>query len=329
MFKLIKILIVLGIGLFAYWFATKATPEQRQAAQDVATSFTEDIGKTIKGVGEDLKKKGAELYDNRDELLKEAKTYVDGAKTQIAQATEGFVSSGSDYDEKHLYGGVPVKTTYPNAVKVLRNKGFVVGYDEKRNNPAWVGYRVFKDEIGKGDKRPSRFKVDTRTTSKVSHNDYTNSGYDRGHMAPNWTTFLRFGREAQLETFLMSNVVPQKPQLNRGIWRELEETVAKDYGNECEVVWVITGPIYDDEAEFISDDIEIPDAFFKIIIDELNDKPRALAYNIDQNLSGEDDLDNYRTSIDELETKAGFDFAPVLDDEVEAAFESKLSRAGW
>jgi hypothetical protein len=40
--------------LFVYWFATKATPEQRQAAQDVATSFIEDIGKTIKGVGEDL-----------------------------------------------------------------------------------------------------------------------------------------------------------------------------------------------------------------------------------------------------------------------------------
>ena len=152
------------ITLFAYWFTTKATPEQRQEAQDVASTFTKDIANTLMDAGEGLKRKGTKLYDNRDELFKQ--------------------SPSSDYDDKHLYGGIPVKTTYPNTVKVLRNKGFVLGYDEKRNNPAWVGYRVFKDEIGKGDKRPSRFKVDTRTTSKVSHNDYTNSGYDRGTWHP-------------------------------------------------------------------------------------------------------------------------------------------------
>lgn len=58
------------------------------------------------------------------------------------------------------------------------------------------------------------------------------------------------------------------PDLNQGPWRELEEAVAVRYGNSCEEVWVITGPIYDAEVELLGSGVEIPNEFFKIIIDE-------------------------------------------------------------
>ncbi len=56
--------------------------------------------------------------------------------------------------------------------------------------------------------------MDTLTIAKVTHNDYTHSGYDRGHMAPNYAIATRYGQEAQKETFLMSNIVPQLGNLN-------------------------------------------------------------------------------------------------------------------
>ncbi len=70
--------------------------------------------------------------------------------------------------------------------------------------------------------RPFRFEIDIRTDAKVNHDDYTGTGYDRGHMAPNAALLAQYGQIAQLETYLMSNICPQTGSLNRGIWAKLE-----------------------------------------------------------------------------------------------------------
>jgi endonuclease G len=322
--RLLSFFLVSCIGLFGYWYTTRATPEQQAVTRDLADSFRKDVGSTLLDLGKDLTEKGVELVKNREDIVKDAKDFINSTKQNLG-------SSDSEFESSHLYGGVPRSTTYPYSITVIENSGFITGYCEHRNNPAWTAYRVFSDEITKAAKRPSRFKVDSRTTSRISHDDYTNSGYDRGHMAPNWTTYLRYGRDAQIETFLMSNIVPQTPSLNRQVWRELEETVAKEYGIEMETVWVITGPIYDDEPTYLPGDdrIEIPDSFYKIIVDEVGGKVRALSYIIDQEVSGEDDLDNYTVSIDQIENLTGFDFLSSLEDDLESSFESKMSAANW
>ena len=67
------------------------------------------------------------------------------------------------------------------------------------------------------------FEVDPEAADCPTPDDYTRTGYDRGHMAPNYLIATRYGKVAQRETFLMSNIVPQTPELNRGPWRILEE----------------------------------------------------------------------------------------------------------
>jgi endonuclease G len=140
------------------------------------------------------------------------------------------------------YGGLPLPAERVD--EVLANTGFTVGYSDGREDPLWVCYEVFAVANPVAHDRPSRFSVDLRTVARVSHDDYTNSGYDRGHMAPNATIDYCYGRQAQLETFLMSNICLQTSNLNRGIWATLEDS-ERDWANKCGEIWVITGPVFD------------------------------------------------------------------------------------
>lgn len=86
--------------------------------------------------------------------------------------------------------------------------------------------------------------MDKRTAARVEPDDYTRSGYDRGHMAPNYGIATRFGRQAQEETFLMSNISPQKHGLNAGVWKTLEQRIATNYPGRFGEVWVLAGPVF-------------------------------------------------------------------------------------
>ena len=228
----------------------------------------------------------------------------------------------------HVYAGLP-RSTQP--VTVLENTGFIVGYSDARRNPLWVSYRVFKIASVTTHKRPGRFQVDDRTQARVKHDDYTHSGYDRGHMAPNYAIVTRYGRQAQLKTFLMSNISPQKPSLNRYIWKDLEMLVAKRYASSLEEVWVICGPIFDDDIEKLASGVEVPDAYYKIIVDEKDGKVRVLAFIMSQGVgTGErNNLAKFLTSVDEIERQTGLDFLHELSDDVEDAVEAEKAEPMW
>jgi endonuclease G len=229
----------------------------------------------------------------------------------------------------YVYGGLPKVTTYPHQVQVLRNTGYVVGHCDTRENPAWTCYRAYAFDHEATPARPSRFKVDERTASRVNHDDYTNTGYARGHMAPNYAIFQCYGRTAQLETFLTSNICPQFQRFNGGVWESLEEIVADGYAYEYGEVWVIAGPIYDNEPELLPAQTEIPDAFFMIVVDEDAGVPRALAFRFEHtNTSGgrpEDGL----TTVDTIEAEAGFDFLSELPDQLENQLEAGRATQVW
>ncbi|MFC1467798.1 DNA/RNA non-specific endonuclease, partial [Verrucomicrobiota bacterium] len=113
------------------------------------------------------------------------------------------------YGDDQIYGGRPKqKLTALHRATLLKNSGYTVGYSDHFELPLWSAYRVFNVPKLESGKRPSRFTTDTRTKARVSHNDYTRSGFDRGHMAPNYAIATRYGRTAQKETFLMSNIIP-------------------------------------------------------------------------------------------------------------------------
>ncbi len=73
---------------------------------------------------------------------------------------------------------------------MLTTIGYLSGYCEAHRNPAWVGFSISSITVGSTAKRPSKFLTDTRAASRINHEDYSNSGYDRGHMAPNYATLV-------------------------------------------------------------------------------------------------------------------------------------------
>jgi len=212
--------------------------------------------------------------------------------------------------------------------EVLTNEGFYVGYSDTRMNPLWVCYRVSAVQNPTSANRPSRFAVDYRTEARVSHDDYTNSGYDRGHMAPNAAIAYCYGTDAQIETFLMSNVCPQTPTLNRGIWAGLESTV-RDWADAFEEVWVFTGPVFGSEIEVMPSGIPIPGEFYKIIVDELNGSPRIISFLIPQNVASGSQLESFLVSVDEVEQVTGLDFFWEMNSAAEAGLEAQVPNQLW
>lgn len=230
--------------------------------------------------------------------------------------------------EVRLYAGLPDASRYGLPVVVLTNAAYLTGYCEARRNPAWVAFSVGSITIGSTAKRPSRFIADTRTKS-ATHDDYTGSGFDRGHMAPNYAIATRYGQEAQRETFLMSNICPQAPDLNRIWWRLLEEKEANDFAVRMERVWVITGPIFDAAPKRLRGGVEVPAAFYRILLDEENGQPRALAFIAPQTATGRETLDAFLASVRDVEAQTGLDFHPALPKEAQDRLEAPRAARLW
>ncbi len=237
----------------------------------------------------------------------------------------------------HAYLGVPVAVNGSHIdtwFRILRNRGYMVGYSDWRGNPLWVIYRLSPvPEDAQSDKRPSRFDTDWRAINRVSHDSYTRGGYDRGHMAPNRAMNLLYGQEGQQDSFLMTNITPQKPALNQKIWKYLEDVEIKNFTQLSDKIWVLTGPIFTGSRERLSSSwtVEIPDAFYKIYIMEPKgqEAPKMLGFIIPQTVKGKEPLKKFVRSIDEIEAQTGLDFFSPLDDKTEARLEAKIDLKPW
>jgi endonuclease G len=150
--------------------------------------------------------------------------------------------------------------------------GYVGFYDPFRKLPALVYYVLDGDRPNDVSlKRPS-FKPDTSVRSAVTA-DYTNSGFDRGHMAPD--ADFSVDAEVLALTYFMSNIAPQYHRFNAGVWLRLEDrgrALSKQYGK----VLIVSGVIYDNIGDNVirgsKNQITIPQAFYKIFVYIVNDE---------------------------------------------------------
>lgn len=232
---------------------------------------------------------------------------------------------------QHVFAGFPQAQNWLNrlSVHVLDKPGFAVGYSEWHAGPAWVGYRVRRVREHGGTGRLDYFSVDQRTLRRISTDDYRNSGFDRGHLAPNYAMAKLHGKAAQHASFELSNISPQVPRLNQLLWQRLEEAEVDLLAPLKGELWVLTGPVYGAKPQRFGPAISIPKAFFRVWVRLQGDQPQVLALRIPQTICGFEDPSRFVVSIDALEAEIGWDLMPELEDALEARIEAQVDTATW
>ncbi len=231
-------------------------------------------------------------------------------------------------DALPVFGGIP---RCKAQLTILRNDAYWIGYSEEKRSPLWAAYRLTDTTAEeKPAARAESFLPDRRTIAQVTSDQYTNSGYDRGHLASSYSIAKCFGTAAQLQTFLMSNVVPQRHAFNAGIWKSLEMKEINTRAPRCQSIWIITGPIYPDViTRVLPSGIPVPEAFYKIILDEIDGRLRAMAFIIEHDLEAGTDLADCLVSIDEIEKRTGLDFFTGFPETVQTALEGPVNSKIW
>ena len=231
----------------------------------------------------------------------------------------------SPYDNLKL--GVPAGG---NCSIIIDRPGYALGYSEQHEQALWTIYKLTKEELkSKKARRTDDFRVDPLIPDgSAALEDYHGSFYDRGHLVP--AADMAFSLQAMSESFYMSNMTPQRPEFNRGIWKELEGKI-RDYAEHHDALYVVSGPVFDHNMPVMSigsNKVSIPDYFYKILLDPSTDSPKAIGFII-ENRSGGKSLADYAVTIDAIESVTGLDFFNQLDPEDEKKLESQCDFQRW
>lgn len=231
-----------------------------------------------------------------------------------------------------FFAGAPVRIgpPAPNDIVTVDKGEFVVGFSPSLRHPMWCAYHIPAESRFKSGKRPG-FAKDKTVKGSPNPNDYARSGYDRGHMVPNHAVATRFGPDIQRNTFYMSNIVPQTPELNRGSWKRLELLIADyltaNYG-EC---WVLVGTIPSRDNHVISHEtnIDVPDACWMVVAAYQDSTIRVFAIVLPQIIDYDAFAFHYLVSVDELEQLTGLDFFPEMPEFLQRPLEADHPTRFW
>ena len=210
--------------------------------------------------------------------------------------------------------------------QIVEHLAYTLDYIEKFEQASWVAYELTAEETNKQFERSSKFFTDPDVkTGSANDNDYKGSGYDRGHLAP--AADMSFSEQTMLESFYYSNMSPQNPSFNRGIWKRLEEKL-RDWAVLYQSVYIVTGPVLSEGNITPTNGVAVPKYYYKVILDYHSAHLQGIGF-IMRNEGATGDLQAYAVSIDSVERFTGIDFFPRLPDKAEKAVESRLCLTCW
>lgn len=237
------------------------------------------------------------------------------------------------------FGGVPVETD-PDVgpTELIIRSGYVLEHSTIDKIPLWVCESVVADQLTGDLPRKNQFKEDPDLKGPKSYpGDYKGSGYDRGHQAPAGNQTV----DAMLkeQTFYMSNMAPQRPSLNRGIWKLLEDKTrawVMQYGQayewtgpiRCNQYWrAVSRPQRDCLRQTVGkNEVAVPLFFYKIILVEDHSQWKAIAFVLpNTDFMRPYRLESFITSIEWIEQQTGIDFMPQMKAPVQRALKSQVS----
>lgn len=210
---------------------------------------------------------------------------------------------------------------------LMTGEYFSLSYNRSKGIPNWVMWRLNKNSFGE-IQRQNDFRPDNRLPAeweRVTPTDYNGSGYDRGHLCPSADRSSSEG--ANSSTFLMTNMAPQKHDMNAGPWEKLE-SYSRSMARRNMSLYIIAGS-YGEKGK-IRGKVTIPSNFWKIVIavpsgQNINKDSRVIAVDM-PNVDGieEKNWRDYKTTVRQIEQKTGYNFLTVLPADVQNILETKI-----
>ena len=247
---------------------------------------------------------------------------------EAVQAIENRINAAESQETISENTGFALQLEIPKTIEkrneiVIKHLGYTVSYNNFYKTPNWVAWELTRKETEGEEGRTNRFLPDPELPEpRVTTSDYTNSGYDRGHMAP--AADMKWSKQAMKESFYMSNICPQNRKLNRDDWGDLEESCRK-WAEKYGTVHIACGPIYDTKSpkRIGKSRVAVPDRFFKVVLIYNRKNPMAMGFLFD-NRAHHQNLKNYMVTVDKIEEETGLDFFPKVPDSIEKRIESVL-----
>lgn len=210
---------------------------------------------------------------------------------------------------------------------ITEHMAYTLSYNEEFEQANWVAYQLTKSELTGHTERENKFIEDPLIESgSATNKDYYKSGFDKGHLAP--AADMKFNQIAMKESFYLSNMSPQAPEFNRGIWKDLEEQV-REWALRFDTLYIVTGPILQAGLPTIgSNKVAVPEYYFKAILAYTSKHQQAIGF-IMANKKLPSPIFSYAVSIDEIEKKINRDLYCNLPDPIEQKVEKQINVSSW
>ncbi len=240
--------------------------------------------------------------------------------------------------EAHLLLGNPSNANNDPDNYILKKNEFVVSYNRSRGTANWVSWHLSQAWNGTAERRDD-FRQDPDLAEnwfRAAADDYRGSGFDRGHLCPSADRDRTQAENSA--TFVMTNIIPQAPENNREVWRELEEycRARMEEGNELYIIAGVHGHggtgSNGGRTLYLADrNIFVPAQTWKVVLilpegtddlSRIDAHTEVIAVDIPNTQSVDNtDWEDYRVSVDAIEEVTGYDFFDLLPDVVERELE--------
>lgn len=226
--------------------------------------------------------------------------------------TLAFANPIDDKCPQHTIFGAPISKIESNDQYICKTN-YAIHYRYDTKTAEYVVEHLDSSDITGPATREDDFRPDKDipVEHQAQLSDYAGMPYDRGHLVP--AADNKASEEVMSESFFLSNMVPQTPNNNRGIWRILE-LKTRDLGL-IKDVYVISGTIYDVGYLTIGDGkVGVPSRLWKVVYD--NTDRTAIAFIFPNAALPVADMPKYAVTVSDVEQATGINFFPKEKDAV-------------
>ena len=212
---------------------------------------------------------------------------------------------------------------------IIYHSAYTLSYNPQTLIANWVAYELTAEETdGPWTRKGLRFMPDPDCKRRqADNNDYRNSGYSRGHLAP--AGDMKWDSLAMIESFYFTNCIPQDKALNNGKWNQLEMKT-RSFARKFRRVYIVCGPMFlkEDTLRIGHNGVAVPDACFKALLVPKDNGYSSIAFIL-RNDEENHDLKECACTVDQLESLLDFDLFFNLPDKIETEVESTILWLDW